>query len=344
MKDYLTQMNDPGNVLEIRDLQTGFVTEKGFLPVVDGVSFDLPAGKTVALVGESGCGKSVTSLSVMQLLQRPQGRIAGGCIRFALEEGAIDIAKAPESVMAQLRGGKLSMIFQEPMTALNPVLTVGKQVAEAVRLHDSRGKDKAFCRQKAISLLEQVGIPDSPAVYQKYPHQLSGGMRQRVVIAMALAADPRLIIADEPTTALDVTIQAQILELLRQLKEQKGCAILLITHDLGVVAQMADFVVVMYAGRVVEQGTVTELFAQPAHPYTRALMAAKPVVGQKNTRLYAIGGSVPDPRQMPSWCRFRDRCEGCLEHCGEGYPAQISLSPTHKVSCWQYAEEAKNGG
>ena len=221
MRQYLTEMEDPHNVLEIRNLQTGFFTEKGPLTVVDGVSFDLPAGKTVALVGESGCGKSVTSLSVMQLLQKPQGKITGGSIRFARKDGAIDIAKTPERVMAKLRGGDLAMIFQEPMTALNPVMKVGRQVMEAVKLHHPRGKDSGFCHQKAISLLEQVGIADSRGVYEKYPHQLSCGMRQRVVIAMALAADPRLIIADEPTTALDVTTQGQIIELMKQLNEKK---------------------------------------------------------------------------------------------------------------------------
>ena len=343
MKDYLTQMKNPENVLEIQDLQTGFFTRKGGVTVVDGISFDLPAGATVALVGESGCGKSVTSLSVMQLLPKPHGKITGGSIRFNLGEQAIDIAKTPEAVMGRLRGGQLSMIFQEPMTALNPVLTIGRQIAEAVRLHHSQGKDPGFRYQKVISLLEQVGIADSARVYNKYPHELSGGMRQRVVIAMALAADPRLIIADEPTTALDVTIQAQILALLRQLKQERHCAVLLITHDLGVVAQMADYVVVMYAGRVVEQGTVREIFQNPAHPYTRALMAAKPVVGKKTEKLYAIGGTVPDPRQMPAWCRFRERCEEYLDHCGGEYPAQIALSKTHKVSCWQHVQEEKNG-
>ena len=307
---------------------------------VDGVSFSVPAGSTVAVVGESGCGKSVTSLSVMQLLQKPQGRVTAGSIRLNLGGTAVDIPKTPERVMQKLRGGQLSMVFQEPMTALNPVLTVGRQVREAVRLHHPQGKDRRFCQKRAEALLSQVGIPDSAAVSRKYPHQLSGGMRQRVCIAMALAADPRLIIADEPTTALDVTIQAQILALLQNLKEKTGCALLLITHDLGVVAQMADFVVVMYAGRVVEQGTVQDIFYRPAHPYTRALLAAKPVVGIPVERLFAIGGTVPDPVNLPKHCYFRERC-GHGEECCEEYPVQISLSATHKVSCWR--QEAKDG-
>ena len=331
------EMKNRENVLEIEDLHTVFSTEKGTVRVVNGVSFSVPAGKVLALVGESGCGKSVTSLSVMQLLQRPQGRITGGSIRFAARDKIYDIAQTPEKIMQKLRGGDVAMIFQEPMTALNPVLTVGWQVREAVRLHHPQGGDKKFCQDKAISLLRQVGIPDSRAVSRKYPHELSGGMRQRVVIAMALAGDPQLIIADEPTTALDVTIQAQILELLKDLKEKTGCAVLFITHDLGVVAQMADFVAVMYAGRVVEQGTVREVFHRPAHPYTRALLAAKPVVGRKKEMLYAIDGSLPDPAKLPRWCYFRDRCgEDC---CREDYPGEVSLSPTHKVSCWRHIQE-----
>ena len=339
MSEYMVQMKDPRNAVEFDDLHTSFFTDRGIVRSVDGVSFCVPMGKTVAVVGESGCGKSVTSLSLMRLLQRPQGRITQGAIRLNLGDRAYDIAKTPEEVMCRLRGGVVSMIFQEPMTALNPVLTVGRQISEAVSLHHPKGKDKKFCRQRALELLEQVGIANGAGVYKKYPHELSGGMRQRIVIAMALAGDPRLIIADEPTTALDVTIQAQILQLLRDLKERTGSAIMLITHDLGVVAQMADLVVVMYAGRVVEQGTVEEIFRTPAHPYTRALMAAKPVVGKPAKRLYAISGSVPDPVSLPQWCYFRDRCEECEDCCEGEYPAQIQLSPTHKVSCWQHFRE-----
>ena len=342
MAEYMTQMKDRQNAVEFDDLHTGFFTDRGIVRSVDGVSFSVPMGKTVAVVGESGCGKSVTSLSLMQLLQRPQGRITAGSIRLNVGNLAYDIAKTPEKEMRKLRGGVVSMIFQEPMTALNPVLTVGRQISEAVSLHHPEGKDKNFCHRKALELLEQVGIADGASVYKKYPHELSGGMRQRIVIAMALAGNPRLIIADEPTTALDVTIQAQILQLLRDLKEKTGSAIMLITHDLGVVAQMADLVVVMYAGRVVEQGTVEEIFRSPAHPYTRALMAAKPVVGKPMERLYAIGGSVPDPASLPGWCYFRDRCEESARRCDGEYPTQIQLSPTHKVSCWQHFREESN--
>ena len=341
-ESYLTQMKYRENILEIEDLQTCFFTDRGVVRAVDGVSFSVPAGKTVAVVGESGCGKSVTSLSVMQLLQKPQGKITGGAIRFNPGDRTYDIVSTPPRQMRVLRGGKIAMIFQEPMTALNPVLTVGYQLREAVRLHHSKGKDRDFCRQRAVALLEQVGIPDSAAVCKKYPHQLSGGMRQRVCIAMALAADPKLIIADEPTTALDVTIQAQILDLLQKVQKKSGCAVLLITHDLGVVAQMADYVVVMYAGRVVEKGTVEEIFSQPAHPYTRALLRAKPVVGKPVKRLYSINGAVPDPGQLPKHCYFRDRCDMACGSCEE-YPVEIVLSPTHTVSCRQHSQEGENG-
>ena len=337
---YLTQMHDPDNAVEFDDLRTWFFTDEGIVRSVDGVSFNVPMGKTVGVVGESGCGKSVTSLSLMQLLQRPQGQVVSGQIRLNLGSVAYDIAKTPEKEMRKLRGGAVSMIFQEPMTALNPVLSIGEQVAEAVTVHTAA--DKAAAKAKALALLEMVGIQGSREVYKKYPHELSGGMRQRVVIAMALASDPKLIIADEPTTALDVTIQAQILELMQSVKEQTGCAILLITHDLGVVAGMADTVVVMYAGRVVEQGTAEEIFYHPAHPYTIGLMASKPVVGRPAERLYSIPGSVPNPVQLPPGCYFQARCdrhgEGC---CGE-YPAQIRLSPTHTVSCYHWGKEGRH--
>ena len=337
--EYLTQMEDSANVLELEELRTCFFTDRGVVRSVDGVSFSVPAGKTVAVVGESGCGKSVTSLSVMQLLQRPQGQITGGAIRLNLGDKAYDLAKTPETVMRHLRGGEVSMIFQEPMTSLNPVLTIGKQIGEAVALHDPKGKDRRYCHSRVLALLEQVGIANGAQVCKKYPHELSGGMRQRIVIAMALAGSPRLIIADEPTTALDVTVQAQILELLKELKEKTGCAILLITHDLGVVAGMADLVVVMYAGRVVEQGTAEEIFYAPAHPYTRALMAAKPVLGKKTERLHTMGGSVPDPGALPQWCYFRDRCGELGDQCAGDYPDQVWLSQTHRVSCWQHLQE-----
>ena len=339
-ENYLTQMENPENVLVVASLQTCFFTEHGTVRAVDGVSFCVPAGKTVALVGESGCGKSVTSLSLMQLLQRPQGQIIDGAIRLNLGDKAYDIAKTPETVMRKLRGGVMSMIFQEPMTALNPVLRIGQQVGEVIALHEN--KSKAEVKQRTLELLELVGIANSQGVYSMYPHELSGGMRQRVVIAMALACNPRLIIADEPTTALDVTIQAQILELLKSLKEKTGSAILLITHDLGVVAGMADYVVVMYAGRVVERGTAEEVFYHPAHPYTMGLMASKPVVGKRVERLYSIPGNVPNPVDMPNWCYFRDRCEHGIEHCQGAYPGEIQLSDTHRVSCWRHIGEEEN--
>lgn len=333
--EYLTQMKDPANVVEIEDLRTYFFTDGGVVRSVDGVSFDVPMGKTVGVVGESGCGKSVTSLSMMQLLQRPQGQVVSGQIRLNLGERAVDIVKTPEQVLQSLRGNVMSMIFQEPMTALNPVLRIGRQVDEVIALHDPDRKTPEAIRARTVELLEMVGIANAGSVYRQYPHNLSGGMRQRVCIAMALACSPRLIIADEPTTALDVTIQAQILELLKDLKEKTGSAIMLITHDLGVVAGMADFVVVMYAGRVVEQGTVEEIFHHPAHPYTIGLMASKPVVGKKVDRLFAIGGAVPNPVELPKHCYFRQRCDNGTEHCDGEYPMQISLSSTHKVSCYR---------
>lgn len=340
--EYLTRMQDPENALEFDDLHTCFFTDGGVVRSVNGVTFSVPMGKTVGVVGESGCGKSVTSLSLMQLLQRPQGQILSGQIRLNLGHKAYDIAKTPEYVMQQLRGDVVSMIFQEPMTALNPVLRIGQQIGEVIALHDKNCKTKQQIRARTLALLETVGIANGAGVYGQYPHNLSGGMRQRVCIAMALACNPRLIVADEPTTALDVTIQAQILELLKGLKEKTGSAIMLITHDLGVVAGMADFVVVMYAGRVVEQGTVEEIFYHPAHPYTIGLMASKPVVGKPVDRLFAIGGAVPNPIQLPAHCYFRQRCDSAEECCGGEYPVQISLSPTHKVSCYRALGEGQN--
>ena len=341
-KEYFTQMKDPGNVLEIDRLCTSFFTDSGVVRSVDGISFCVPAGKTVGIVGESGCGKSVTSLSLMGLLQKPQGRIVAGQLRLNLGNSAIDLAKTPEKVMEQLRGNVISMIFQEPMTALNPVLRIGEQIDEVIRLHDKSRKTRQEVRQRTLELLHTAGIPNTPGVYRMYPHNLSGGMRQRVCIAMALACSPRLIIADEPTTALDVTVQAQILALLRQLKEQTGSAILLITHDLGVVAGMADFVVVMYAGRVVEQGTVEDIFYRPAHPYTIGLMASKPVVGKAVDSLYAIPGRVPNPMELPEGCYFYDRCDRGCDQCGS-YPETIQLSPTHFVSCYMPRREDHRG-
>lgn len=335
---YLTKMKNPDNVLEIEDLQVRFFTEGGIVKSVDGVTFAVPKGKVVGLVGESGCGKSVTSLAIMQLLGRPHGQIVGGEIRLNLDEKAYALTKVPEAVIGKLRGDVLSMVFQEPMTALNPVLTIGKQIDEVIALHDSQNRTKEEIRQRTLEILQMVGIANSRGTCKLYPHQLSGGMRQRVMIGMAIACNPKLLIADEPTTALDVTIQAQILDLLKDLKQKLGSGVLLITHDLGVVAGMADFVVVMYAGRIVEQGTVEEIFQSPVHPYTVSLMAAKPVVGKKQDRLFALGGKVPNPIELPAHCYFKDRCKDAFTPCEGDYPCTVSLSPTHLVSCYREAE------
>ena len=339
-EEYLTQMHNPANALEIENLHTHFFTDTGTAKAVDGISFNVPIGKTVGVVGESGCGKSVTSLSIMQLLQRPVGQIVEGEIRLNLGSGkAYNIVNTPISVMQHLRGNYMSMIFQEPMTSLNPVFRIGDQVDEVIALHDGANKSEEEIKARTIEMLELVGIANSKGVYKMFPHELSGGMRQRVMIAMALACNPRLIIADEPTTALDVTIQAQILDLLRNLKDKINSSIMLITHDLGVIAEMADYVVVMYAGRVVETGTAEEIFAHPAHPYTIGLMASKPVVGKRIEKLYSIPGKVPNPINMPDYCYFKDRCEMCVDRCGGEYPREISLSPTHRVSCYRFYEK-----
>lgn len=343
--EYVTEMHDKKNAVEFDNLHTYFFTDTGVVKSVDGVSFEVPIGKTVGVVGESGCGKSVTSLSLMQLLQRPQGQIVEGSIRLNLGDGkAYDIAKTPTEKMQGLRGNYVSMIFQEPMTSLNPVFRIGAQIDEVIALHEGEGNTKEDIKKRTIEMLEMVGIANSEGVYTMFPHELSGGMRQRVMIAMALACNPKIIIADEPTTALDVTIQAQILDLLRNLKDRINSSIMLITHDLGVIAEMADYVVVMYAGRVVEKGTVEEIFTNPSHPYTIGLMASKPVVGKKVDRLYSIPGKVPNPVNMPDYCYFKDRCELQLPCCGGEYPCEISLSPTHKVSCYRYYEENRKAG
>ena len=339
--EYLTEMHDPNNAVEFDGLKTYFFTDVGVAKAVDGISFDVPIGKTVGVVGESGCGKSVTSLSLMQLLQRPQGQVVEGAIRLNLGDKAYDVTKAPNEVMQKLRGNYVSMIFQEPMTALNPVFRIGEQVNEVIALHDGEGKSQEEIKKRTIHLLEMVGIANSEGVYQMFPHELSGGMRQRVMIAMALACNPRIIIADEPTTALDVTIQAQILDLLRQLKDKINSSIMFITHDLGVIAEMADYVVVMYAGRIVEKGTAEEIFAHPAHPDPIGLMASKPVVGKKVEKLYSIPGKVPNPINMPDYCYFKDRCEMCVEGCNGEYPHMIQLSPTHFVTCYRYYDNGK---
>ena len=341
--EYLTKMHDEGNVVEFDDLHTCFFTDVGTVKAVDGVSFNVPVGKTVGIVGESGCGKSVTSLSLMQLLQRPSGQIVSGEIRLNLGDKAYDVAQMPIKAMEKIRGNVVSMIFQEPMTSLNPVFRIGFQLDEIIKLHNPELSDEDV-KQRSVDAIKMVGIPDAEGIYNRYPHELSGGMRQRIVIAMALVCNPRLIIADEPTTALDVTIQAQILELLRKLKGEINASIMLITHDLGVIAEMADYVVVMYAGRVVEKGLANEVFLDPRHPYTIGLMESKPVINKTVDRLYSIPGSVPNPVNMPDYCYFRDRCEKCVEKCKGEYPPEIHVTDTHIVSCWRYFDDPNRGG
>ncbi len=338
---YTTVMKDPNNVVEFDNVCTYFFADNGVVKAVDGVNFAVPKCSTVGVVGESGCGKSVTSLSLMQLLQRPSGQTVGGQIRFNLGDGtAYDIVKTPTSKMQEIRGNKISMIFQEPMTSLNPVFRIGFQVDEVIKLHNPEMSDEDV-KARTLQMLDLVGIANREGVYKMYPHELSGGMRQRIMIAIALACSPTLIIADEPTTALDVTIQAQILDLLQGLKDKLNSSIMLITHDLGVVAGMADYVVVMYAGRVVEKGTADDIFHHPMHPYTIGLMRSKPVVGRKVDELYNIPGSVPNPVDMPNYCYFRDRCEMHCERCSGLYPPEIKVSDTHVVSCYRYYDEGE---
>ena len=309
--EYLTTMRDPANAVEFDDLHSYFFTDAGTVKSVDGVSFDVPIGKTVGVVGESGCGKSVTSLSLMQLLQRPQGQIVSGHIRLNLGNKAYDISKITQERMQKLRGNAISMIFQEPMTSLNPVFRIGDQVDEVIELHDGEGKSKEEIKARTIEALKMVGIANSEGVYSMFPHELSGGMRQRVMIV-------------------------------RDLKDKINSSIMLITHDLGVIAEMADYVVVMYAGRVVEKGTAEDIFYHPAHPYTIGLMASKPVVGREVDELYSIPGKVPNPINMPDYCYFRDRCEMRLPCCDGEYPCEISISDTHKVSCYRFYEAYKD--
>ncbi len=338
---YTTQMRNSNNVVEFDNVCTYFFTDVGVVRAVDGVSYDVPVGKTVGIVGESGCGKSVTSLSLMQLLQRPSGQTVGGEIRFNLGDGkAYNIVDTPNAVMEKIRGNRISMIFQEPMTALNPVFRIGQQVDEVTLLHHPE-MSREDVKARTLEMLQLVGIANKEGVYDMYPHELSGGMRQRVCIAIALACSPALIIADEPTTALDVTIQAQILDLLQNLKDKLNSSIMLITHDLGVVAGMADYVVVMYAGRVVEKGTTEDIFHHPAHPYTIGLMRSKPLVGRKVDELYNIPGSVPNPVEMPDYCYFRDRCEMTCDRCAGQYPPEIRISDTHVVSCYRFMDQGE---
>lgn len=397
--EYLTEMNDDRNILEIEDLHSYFFTDQGVVKAVNGVSFNIPINSTVGVVGESGCGKSVTSMSVMRLLQGPTGQIVSGSIRFKAddfkrdekgnpipvyetdengevvcapvldkegnpkldkngeqilkpvqkvrengigiyetEEKVFDIAKMPIKQMYKLRGRQMSMVFQEPMTSLNPVFTIGNQLDEVSLLHIP-GATKEIAKNRSIEMLNMVGIAMPERVYASYPHELSGGMRQRVMIAMALAGEPRLIIADEPTTALDVTIQAQILDLFNDLKRRINGSILLITHDLGVIAEMADYVVVMYAGRIIEKGTASEIFHNPLHPYTKGLQKSKPTMKSNSETLFNIPGNVPNPVDMPDYCYFKERCSECIGKCSGAYPESVQVSPTHFVACHLYAQK-----
>lgn len=346
-EQYTTVMKNPDHVLEIENLQTCFFTDSGVVRSVNGISFDVPKNSIVGLVGESGCGKSVTSLSIMQLVQAPQGQVVGGEIRFGAEglgtdengnQKAYDITKMPTDAMCRIRGKDISMIFQEPMTSLNPVFTVGYQIGEIVLLQNPE-YTKEQVRARAIEMLSLVGIPMPETMVDYYPHQLSGGMRQRVMIAMALTGSPKLLIADEPTTALDVTIQSQILHLIKDVQKKFEASVMLITHDLGVVAEMADYVVVMYAGKIVEKGTVYEIFDHPMHPYTIGIQKAKPTLDSDgNAELYSISGSVPNPINMPDECLFKGRCNKRCGKCGGAYPREIKITETHSVFCHLYDE------
>ncbi len=396
---YTTEMKDSNNILEVEGLHSYFFTDQGVVKAVNGVTFNIPSNTTVGVVGESGCGKSVTSMSIMRLLQGPSGQIVEGSIRFkasdykrdekgkfipvyekdengeiiyqpvlnkdgtpklnkngepvlkpkqAMDENGIglfeqeekvyDIAKMPMRELYRLRGRQMSMVFQEPMTSLNPVFTIGDQLDEVSLLHVP-GANKEFAKKRSIEILNLVGIAMPERVYASFPHELSGGMRQRVMIAMALASEPRLIIADEPTTALDVTIQAQILDLFNDLKHKINSSILLITHDLGVIAEMAEFVVVMYAGRIIEQGTASEIFHNPMHPYTQGLQKSKPTMKSSEDALFNIPGNVPNPVNMPNHCYFKERCSQCIGKCSGDYPGMVQVSPTHFVACHLYGEK-----
>ena len=344
--EYLTEMHDPNNAVEFDNLHTYFFTDTGVVKSVDGVTFSVPIGKTVGVVGESGCGKSVTSLSLMQLLQRPQGQVVEGEIRLNLGSKAYDVTKAPDSVMQHLRGNYISMIFQEPMTALNPVFRIGDQVDEVLALHNEKGHDEAQIKARTIELLEMVGIANSEGVYKMFPHELSGGMRQRVMIAIALACEPKLLIADEPTTALDVTIQAQILELMNDLRHKLGMSIIMITHDLGVVAQMCEKIAVMYAGHIVEYGTTDEIFYNPQHEYTKGLINSIPKLNaEEKERLVPIEGQPVDLLNPPAGCPFAPRCKSCMKVCLNKMPPRTELSDTHYTYCWlRQKEEFEKGG
>ncbi|MCR8641611.1 ABC transporter ATP-binding protein [Paenibacillus sp. N1-5-1-14] len=320
------------NLVEFRNLQTHFHTEAGVVKAVNDVSFKIREGETLCVVGESGCGKSVTAMSLMGLIEKPNGRIVGGEIIFNEQ----DLLKLKHKEMRFIRGNDIAMIFQEPMSSLNPVLKIGEQIIEPIMEHLMQSKKEA--REKAIDLIKLVGIPRAEQIYESYPHELSGGMRQRIMIAMALSCNPKLLIADEPTTALDVTIQAQILDIMRDIKTKVKTAIMLITHDLGVVAEMADYVVVMYAGKVIEEAPVNDLFKNPQHPYTQGLLKAKPIINQRTERLYSIPGQVPNPIELGVNCYFSDRCDRCMDICKVKQPPLKADPNGHKVACWLYEE------
>ena len=315
-------------VLQVRDLRTEFTTDDGNFPAVDGVSFAVEAGKTLAIVGESGCGKSVTALSIMGLVPDPPGRVTGGSIRF---EGR-ELVGAPERELLDLRGNGMAMIFQEPMTSLNPAFTIGDQIVEGLLRH--RPLSRAQAQARAIEVLRQVRIPAPEQRFHEYPHKLSGGMRQRAMIAMALACEPRLLIADEPTTALDVTIQAQIISLMRTLQAETGTAVILITHDLGVVAEVADEVAVMYSGKVVERAPARAIFEEPQHPYTVGLLGSIPRLDEQRQRLASIEGQVPNPLRRPDGCHFAERCPFAIAKCHVEVPPLLEVGPAHLSACW----------
>ncbi len=327
-------MTDTNKLIELRDLKTYFYTEDGVVKAVDGVSFSIERQKTLGVVGESGCGKSVTALSIMGLIPMPPGKIVGGSIVYYRDGQEIELTKLDPKgkEYRSIRGNEIAMIFQEPMTSLNPVYTIGNQIMEAIMLHQKVGKREA--RARAIEMLKAVGIPSPEQRVDEYPHQLSGGMRQRAMIAMALSCNPHLLIADEPTTALDVTIQAQILDLIRKLQREFHMALMMITHNLGVIAEMADDVVIMYMGKVVEEAPVKDIYHTPTHPYTIGLMESIPALTRKKERLKPIKGMVPDPYNLPKGCPFEPRCPEAMEICREQMPPLKEIRPKHRVACW----------
>ena len=321
-------------LLQINHLKTHFYTDEGPVRAVDDVSIAVPKGQTVCIVGESGCGKSVTAMSIMGLIEEPGGKVVNGEINFIGQ----DLLKMDKNEFRTIRGNDITMIFQEPMSSLNPVMKIGEQIMEPLIIHKRMKKEAA--KKRAIELLKEVGISRSEQIADSYPHELSGGMLQRVMIAIAISCNPKLLIADEPTTALDVTIQAQILEMLRKIKEDSDMSILMITHDLGVVAEMADYVVVMYSGKVVEEGEVVELFRSPKHPYTQGLLKSKPIINQRQDELYSIPGQVPNPLTLTESCYFSDRCVHSMPICRTNEPELKEVAPLQKTACWLYEEVA----